>query len=135
MALHEYYLDRFSAKLLGVPGEEASSTQKRDEDQWTLEYLGPYSQEICEAIDRDLSGYIRISEVNAFTNEIPEGWTFPQWCVYQGIGERHFISFIHLGGLGLITYQAGITNNKFTRSVYSTCWTPSTSYFPMVCHT
>jgi hypothetical protein len=89
MALHEYYLDRFSVKL--PQAGEAPNTQKRDEDQWTLEFLGFYGEEICQAVDRDLSGYIRISEVNAFTDEIPEGWTFPQWCVYQGLGELHFL--------------------------------------------
>ncbi|RXW24392.1 hypothetical protein EST38_g1492 [Candolleomyces aberdarensis] len=86
MALHEYYLDRFSVKLPSGEDGEAQNAQKREEDQWTLEYLGIYAQDICQAVDRDLSGYIRISEVNAFTDEIPEGWTFTQWCVYQGIG-------------------------------------------------
>jgi hypothetical protein len=84
MALHEYYLDRFSEKL--VDGQAANKPQ--DEDQWTLDYFGSYGQEICQAVDRDLSGYIRISEVNVFTDDIPEGWTFPQWCVYQGVGRR-----------------------------------------------
>ncbi|RXW20791.1 hypothetical protein EST38_g5070 [Candolleomyces aberdarensis] len=86
MALHEYYRDRFSVKLPTEQDGEAQNTRKQDEDQWTLEYLGVHAQDICQAIDRDLSGYIRISEVNAFTDEIPEGWTFPQWCVYQGVG-------------------------------------------------
>ncbi|KAJ2917119.1 hypothetical protein MD484_g3313, partial [Candolleomyces efflorescens] len=84
MALHEYYLDRLSVKL--PQAGEAPMTQKRDDDQWTLEYIGFYSEEICQAMDRDLSGYIRISEVNAFTDEMPDGWTFPQWCVYQALG-------------------------------------------------
>lgn len=32
-----------------------------------------------EAIDEDYSGFVRIAEINAFTDAIPEGWTLLQW--------------------------------------------------------
>lgn len=83
MALYEYYLDYYSApaKRLDEDGVDA-----RYQDKWTLDYLSVFGEEICKAVDTDGSGYIRISEVNAFTDQIPIGWTFPQWCVYQALG-------------------------------------------------
>jgi hypothetical protein len=42
-------------------------------DDWTLNYIANYGPKITSAIDHDDSGFIRISEANAFTNRIPKG--------------------------------------------------------------
>ncbi|KAG2011263.1 hypothetical protein CC2G_011404 [Coprinopsis cinerea AmutBmut pab1-1] len=94
IALYEYYLDYFHSKystsssgLDGEPGElSPEDLAKRREDMWTLEYLERYSEKINDAVDNDRSGFIRISEVNSFTNQIPVGWTLPQYCVYVSVG-------------------------------------------------
>jgi len=59
-------------------------------DAWTLEYIALNSESIATAIDRDKSGYIRISEVNAFTDQIPTGWNLPQWCAYVAAGISYY---------------------------------------------
>lgn len=55
-------------------------------DAWTLEPMAIYGDRIASSVDRDESGYIRISEVNSFTDRMPKGWTLPQWCAYAAIG-------------------------------------------------
>ena len=55
-------------------------------DDWTLDYINNYGPKLTIAIDRDNSGFIRISEANTFTNKIPNGWSLPQWCAYTVAG-------------------------------------------------
>jgi len=55
-------------------------------DDWTLDYINNYGPKITMAIDRDNSGFIRISEANTFTSKIPNGWSLPQWCAYTIAG-------------------------------------------------
>uniref|UniRef100_A0A8H7Y3G6 ZZ-type domain-containing protein n=1 Tax=Psilocybe cubensis TaxID=181762 RepID=A0A8H7Y3G6_PSICU len=55
-------------------------------DAWTLEYIALHGHHITRAIDNDCSGFIRISEANSFTQQIPKGWTLPQWCAYSAAG-------------------------------------------------
>ncbi|KAH9481751.1 hypothetical protein JR316_0006278 [Psilocybe cubensis] len=57
-----------------------------DPDSWTLEYIALHGHHITQAIDNDGSGFIRISEANAFTQQIPKGWNLPQWCAYSAAG-------------------------------------------------
>ena len=75
--LAEYYRERLSASVI-ISLDKA--------DAWTLEYFVKHGQQIAIAIDSDNSGFIRISEVNAFTNRIPNGWNLPQWCAYTIAG-------------------------------------------------
>jgi len=56
------------------------------DDSWTLQYLSQHGEYVALYIDLDRSGYIRISEANAFTSTIPDGWTLPQWCAYKAAG-------------------------------------------------
>lgn len=56
-------------------------------DAWTLEPMAMYGERISLSIDRDDSGFIRISEANTFTDRMPEGWSLPQWCAYAAIGK------------------------------------------------
>lgn len=55
-------------------------------DAWTLEPIAMYGHRISTSIDRDESGFIRISEANAFTEQMPKGWSLPQWCAYAALG-------------------------------------------------
>ena len=57
-------------------------------DAWALEPIAMYGERISLSIDRDDSGFIRISEANAFTDRMPEGWSLPQWCAYAAIGKN-----------------------------------------------
>jgi len=69
--LVEYYRDHISASSI---------------DAWTLEYIVNHGKKMAIAIDSDNSGFIRISEANAFANKIPNGWSLSQWCAYTVAG-------------------------------------------------
>ena len=94
-ALFEYFRDRVSASKndrnevatvpTGKPDGTTSTVQKLD-DGWTMEYIANFGNRITTAIDCDNSGFIRISEANTFTEQIPQGWTLPQWCAYTAAG-------------------------------------------------
>lgn len=114
-ALFEYYLDKFSAtqpkreqtadtKVENKkPGEASDQVELptasvshfgffsrlsslNHRDAWTLECIAPNGHQIATAIDTDSSGFIRISEANQFTKDIPKEWNFPQWCAYVAAG-------------------------------------------------
>ncbi|KAF8894834.1 hypothetical protein BD779DRAFT_1797749 [Infundibulicybe gibba] len=77
-ALCEYFVDFFSSPARGAP------TLRND--LWTLQYFSTHAREISNAIDSDKSGFIRISEANAFASKTPDGWSLPQWCCYAALG-------------------------------------------------
>jgi len=115
-ALFEYYLDKFSATQLNhahiadakTEHEKAGNENQvrrrsssasvpnsaflsrlssiNHPDTWTLEYISLYGHQITTTIDNDNSGFIRISEANNFTGQIPTEWNFPQWCAYVAAG-------------------------------------------------
>jgi hypothetical protein len=105
LALHDYYLDRavFSAATAHTAtpenpdnpptGSKPSPELTHDpEDDWCLQYLTVFHvPAIMEAFDDDASGYVKIKEVNEFTDEIPEDWNLLQWLAYWGAGNNlHF---------------------------------------------
>ncbi|KAJ7777866.1 hypothetical protein DFH07DRAFT_796416 [Mycena maculata] len=58
-------------------------------DEWALEYFNIVRlQPISEAFDDDASGFVTVSETNAFTTERPLGWSLPQWIAYWAIGHH-----------------------------------------------
>lgn len=58
-----------------------------DSDTWALHYISSrYSHQILESIDSDMSGFVRIGEVNSWTKIMPAGWTLPQWCAFWVAG-------------------------------------------------
>jgi len=97
-ALFEYFRDRLSAARKNDANEKVQATSSPDEpdrsssaiqksdDGWTLEYIANFGHRISAAIDCDNSGFIRISEANTFTEQMPHGWTLPQWCAYTAAG-------------------------------------------------
>ncbi|THH02008.1 hypothetical protein EW026_g787 [Hermanssonia centrifuga] len=59
------------------------------QDEWAIKYLGiRYLRLLKEALDEDGSGYITTSEVNRFTERLPEnlGWSLQHWIAYWTIG-------------------------------------------------
>ncbi|KAF5320976.1 hypothetical protein D9619_000354 [Psilocybe cf. subviscida] len=101
IALFEYYLDLYSNGVFtsgfdtGLwmpkfnPVHRYKSGAFKHPQAWTLLYLFLYADKISKAIDSDNSGFIRISEANVFTSQIPVGWTLPQWCAYLVEGQFH----------------------------------------------
>jgi len=105
LALLEYYFDKVSSfernqpeQDSGTPNPQATRTissqnevqrlrHVQHPDSWTLEYISAHGARIAAAIDIDNSGFIRISEANTFTEQIPQGWNLPQWCAYNAIGK------------------------------------------------
>lgn len=98
-ALQEYYLDRYmkyqrngpngaegNEVILAADAENRDQSRAQHPDAWTLFYLGRYTDRILNSIDKDNSGYIRISEANDFTATMPASWSLPQWCTYHAIG-------------------------------------------------
>ncbi|KAF9054042.1 hypothetical protein BJ165DRAFT_681577 [Panaeolus papilionaceus] len=96
-ALQEYYLDQFVPRH-GVNDSSSRPARgalmkksrlgndKTHPDAWTLGYLFKYSDRILNSIDKDSSGFVRISEANDFTFGIPPHWSLPQWCAYHAVG-------------------------------------------------
>lgn len=71
LALRDYFHDQEDKS------RKEQQTQTPSTDRWAFQYIDiPYLQPILEAIDDDASGFIRISEVNAFTASRPPGWRF-----------------------------------------------------------
>lgn len=67
MALRDYFIDK-----LARPMEEEDPHKN---EEWTLAYLDASKVlPISEAFDDDASGFVTISEVNAFEMSRPEGW-------------------------------------------------------------
>ena len=92
-ALFEYFRDRLSTSKNDTNEfqgsdqlDRTSSTVQKLDDGWTLEYIANFGDRISAAIDCDNSGFIRISEANTFTEQMPQGWTLPQWCAYTAAG-------------------------------------------------
>jgi hypothetical protein len=57
-------------------------------DDWCIQYLSVFNvPATIEAFDDDASGYVKIKEVNEFTDGIPPTWTLTQWLAYWSAGE------------------------------------------------
>ncbi|KAF8990937.1 hypothetical protein BDQ17DRAFT_1433425 [Cyathus striatus] len=110
MALIEYFVDRYSIQHspcesrtagsenidnrgdisgVGAENDQNSMRTRNHPNAWTLYYLSTFVTDISSAIDVDDTGFIRISEANEFTEQIPNGWCLAEWCVYHGIGWRY----------------------------------------------
>ncbi|KAJ6481736.1 hypothetical protein C8R45DRAFT_1002875 [Mycena sanguinolenta] len=62
-------------------------------DEWTLQYISVVRlQPISEAWDDDASGFVTVSETNAFTTARPLDWSLPQWIAYWAIGHHQVLA-------------------------------------------
>ncbi|KAF8522036.1 hypothetical protein JB92DRAFT_3110822 [Gautieria morchelliformis] len=91
VTLHDHYLhDLTVSRARSLDGEtpvtpsQASAPVIIDAaDRWCLPYLGiRYLPSISEAFDDDGSGFIKVSEVNAFTDGMPQEWSLLRWIAY-----------------------------------------------------
>ncbi|KAI0665852.1 hypothetical protein C8Q78DRAFT_1083428 [Trametes maxima] len=65
---------------------DASNVARRDES-WALQYITVSRvRPLIEAIDDDLSSFVTVSEVNAFTSARPASWSLPRWVAYWTYG-------------------------------------------------
>ncbi|EIW63671.1 uncharacterized protein TRAVEDRAFT_43949 [Trametes versicolor FP-101664 SS1] len=56
-------------------------------EAWALRYItASRAQLLVEAINHDLSSFVTVSEVNAFTSMCPAGWSLPCWVAYWTYG-------------------------------------------------
>ncbi|KAI0041239.1 hypothetical protein FA95DRAFT_714838 [Auriscalpium vulgare] len=92
-ALQEYYFDKIAEGDRRAPVYDSSERtmtedeRKLQDDKWCLRFLGvEYEAPVLEAFDTDNSGFIRISEVNEFTNSIPDEWSLLQAVAYWAQG-------------------------------------------------
>ena len=74
--------------------KSAQWVQFNHPDSWTLDYILQYAGHFMVTVDADESGFTRINEVNAFTDQIPVGWILLQWYAFNTISS--WTSFIHL---------------------------------------
>jgi hypothetical protein len=72
LALRDQYTELY--RSMGVQDPTASEHAAL-EDTWALPYISILRvQPLIEALDDDASGFVSISEVNAFTSARPENW-------------------------------------------------------------
>ncbi|TDL25425.1 hypothetical protein BD410DRAFT_639315 [Rickenella mellea] len=66
-------------------------------DKWCLEYLSIQNiPAIAEAIDDDVSGFIKIAEVNNFSYDKPEGFSMLRWVTFWAAGSAVEASIYHV---------------------------------------
>ncbi|KAI0369608.1 hypothetical protein BV20DRAFT_945606 [Pilatotrama ljubarskyi] len=79
--------DPQSAALTVSEIAEVSRRATPNEDAWALGYITVSRvQPLIEAIDDDVSSFVTVSEVNAFTSARPAGWSLPRWVAYWMYG-------------------------------------------------
>lgn len=118
MAMHDYYDDVFqsgsldraggaidlqpvatsaeTAKSSAVAAQDSRRQHVTAADKWCLQYLDVrYAASLMEAFDADASGFVRVAEVNAFCDSIPEGLNLLQWLAYWAAGTSFFHLYFH----------------------------------------
>lgn len=77
MTLRDHFREKVEDVKLAIASGSYDFLGMAKTDNWALRYVGvSYLHSIMEAFDDDGSGYITISEVNAFTRGLPSalGW-------------------------------------------------------------
>ncbi|KAK7040772.1 hypothetical protein VNI00_009678 [Paramarasmius palmivorus] len=85
--IHNNKLDKADeADVHIAKGMESASAQ----DQWAMRYITDLRlqllQPLMEALDDDVSSFVTIDEVNAFTAARPLNWSLPRWIAYWTYG-------------------------------------------------
>ncbi|KAF8518252.1 hypothetical protein BU17DRAFT_91087 [Hysterangium stoloniferum] len=125
LALHDYYVDRLSdpppvdymvkrttsntelniednsslsPSLFGsdTHTEYSTTIESLEEDQWCLSFLSVgRAPAIAEAIDDDVSGFIKIAEVNDFYHEKPPEFSMLRWITFWAAGWGVEVTMYH----------------------------------------
>ncbi|TDL25408.1 hypothetical protein BD410DRAFT_638802 [Rickenella mellea] len=121
LALHDHYLDQYEnvsghgeTSLEVIPPSPTFSHAESEAtdavvdtaflhnppleaDKWCLQYLSIQNvPPIAEALDDDVSGFIKIAEVNNFSNDRPEGISMIRWVTFWAAGSAVEASIYHL---------------------------------------
>ncbi|TDL25432.1 hypothetical protein BD410DRAFT_837606 [Rickenella mellea] len=124
LALHDYYLDRYEnigTSANGISDETMEITVTRptspaishadsegadadialqppdEEDKWCLQFLSIQTvSPIAAAIDEDVSGFIKIAEVNWFYNDKPQSFSMLRWVTFWAEGWAVEASIYHI---------------------------------------
>ncbi|TDL25421.1 hypothetical protein BD410DRAFT_639165 [Rickenella mellea] len=89
-------------------------------DKWCLQYLSiQNTSSISEAIDDDVSGFIKIAEVNNFSNDKPEGFSMLRWVTFWAAGWAVETSIYHLRIEDLVEKLLDIAVMPENRGPYS----------------
>lgn len=76
-----------SAKSKKIARNDIHDTPQTQEDSWALRYISVFRvQPLIEALDDDVSSFVTITEVNAFTSGRPQSWSLARWVAYWTAG-------------------------------------------------
>jgi hypothetical protein len=77
MALRDYFTETLRLEEDKKAKRRRNPDPKRDEQlQWAIQFVSiNRMQPLIEALDTDVSTYVTVSEVNAFTSARPSDWT------------------------------------------------------------
>ncbi|KAJ7248435.1 hypothetical protein C8J57DRAFT_1358239 [Mycena rebaudengoi] len=109
MALRDYFQEKWATS---GGADSASEKVKAANDTWALTYINVVRlQPISEAFDDDASGFVTVSEVNAFTASRPMGWSIVHWIVFWSIGWHQSIALYKTKIRELIAKMFAIMTN------------------------
>ncbi|KAA1470668.1 hypothetical protein DENSPDRAFT_798038 [Dentipellis sp. KUC8613] len=111
LAIHDYFTEQRRTKRPtdGLSADATDAVKTNISDEWALEFINIIRiQPLIEAMDDDVSSFVTISEVNAFTKARPSGWSLPYWIAYNTIGVELAINFYYrrLSRVQLEIFQA-----------------------------
>ncbi|KAA1470682.1 hypothetical protein DENSPDRAFT_923800 [Dentipellis sp. KUC8613] len=108
LAMHDYFTEQ--GKMAPPASNEQLSTKTvTQSDEWALEYISiTRIQPLIEALDDDVSSFVTIAEVNAFTRARPDGWSLPYWIAYNTVGVELSLNYYYhrINQLHLATFEA-----------------------------
>ncbi|TFY62376.1 hypothetical protein EVG20_g6725 [Dentipellis fragilis] len=111
LAVHDHFTEQRQTRrpANGSLPEDTDAVKTNTSDEWALEYINIIRiQPLIEAMDDDVSSFVTISEVNAFTRARPVDWSLPYWIAYNTIGVELSINFYYhrLNRMQLEIFQA-----------------------------
>ncbi|GJE95081.1 hypothetical protein PsYK624_112600 [Phanerochaete sordida] len=130
LALHDHFYQR-AHRQSSENSTAQSGSIEGSSDEWCIDYINVFRvQQLIEAIDDDVSSFITVDEINAFTNARPEGWTLPHWIAYSTIGVELATSWYYVRIIAILDWISVATQkalpgnrvkiNEFTGS--SSLW-------------
>ena len=83
MALRDHFAEKYQSALArncgsAHEGDSSDVHKLQTEDEWALQYITALKvqavQPLMEALDDDVSSFVTVAEVNAFTAARPKDW-------------------------------------------------------------